>query len=288
MGVFNDIFSGMARGFAFGMFGMNPFWGSSCWCNVNPLYYVSNPFMGGGFFPIMPQISMPIFDMTTLSGSYQGFQTNFVMPQLKFSDFDKIYSNNNNNYSVFSGYSVGSPPGDTYTPSARRDDAETDDDSRFASKPTSADFDKMLKFILAAEGGYNPNDCGQPGNKGILQSTYDVYRTKRGMSKKNVKNITDQEVKECYYEDFYLACGADKIPNKKLALQVFDAAVNMGVGTAKRLYSASGNSVKKFVELRNKEYNAIVARHPEKRKYLKNWKNRVVSVNSFADKNLIA
>ena len=95
MSVFSNIFNGMARGFAFGTFGLNPFWGG-CWCNTNLLYYSPNPFMTGGFFPIMPQISMPIFDMTPPQSAYRGFDfSNMQFNVPSISDLMKYYNSRN-------------------------------------------------------------------------------------------------------------------------------------------------------------------------------------------------
>ena len=50
---------------------------------------------------------------------------------------------------------------------------------------------------------------------------------------RSVKYITDDEVKDIYYNNYYKASGADKLENPQLASYVFDTAVNMGVSIAK-------------------------------------------------------
>lgn len=153
---------------------------------------------------------------------------------------------------------------------------------------TSGDFDKMLEFVLSCEGGYTPNDSGQAGNKGVRQSTYDSYRKRKGLPTQSVKNITDAEVKDLYYNDYYKASGADKIKDAKLALFVFDTAVNMGVGAAKALLSKSGNDADKFMELRLKKYDGIAEHNEDKKKYLNGWKNRVKKAQNFAKTEFVA
>lgn len=160
-------------------------------------------------------------------------------------------------------------------------------DSKSSITPrTDGDFDKMLKFVLSVEGGYTDNDCGQAGNKGILQSTYDSYRKSKGLATNPVKNITDEEVKDLYYNMFYKASGADKVKDSTLALYVFDTAVNMGVGAAKSLLSQCGGSSSKFKQLRLARYESIATNKPAKAKFLTGWKNRVTKAESFAGREL--
>lgn len=143
-------------------------------------------------------------------------------------------------------------------------------------------FDKMLKSVLKSEGDYVANDGGQACNKGIQQKTYNSYRSKKGLPKQDVKNISDAEVKDIYYTMYYKASGADKIEDPKLALHVFDTAVNMGVSAAKNLLEKSGNDVERFKKARINKYEAIARNNPNKLRYLTGWINRVNGVEEFA------
>ncbi len=91
-------------------------------------------------------------------------------------------------------------------------------------------FDKALKQILIFEGGYvnHKNDLGGATNFGIIQTTYDSYRLSKQLKKQSVRYITDEEVADIYYNRYWLACGCDQMPSK-LAVFVFDTAVNMGI-----------------------------------------------------------
>ena len=102
-------------------------------------------------------------------------------------------------------------------------------------------FDKMLQFVLKREGGYinDPNDLGGETNKGITYKTYNAYRKSKNLPARSVKYITDSEVKEIYYNNYYKAVGADKIKKTKLAAIMFDTAVNMGVSKAKTFLQKS-------------------------------------------------
>ncbi|MCQ2740432.1 MAG: hypothetical protein MJ237_09465 [bacterium] len=100
------------------------------------------------------------------------------------------------------------------------------------------EYSQMLKFVLAREGGYsnNKDDLGGETNKGITHTTYDSYRRSKGLPTQSVKYITEDEMQEIYYNNYYKASGADKIDNPRLSMYVFDTAVNMGVSVAKDLY----------------------------------------------------
>lgn len=108
-------------------------------------------------------------------------------------------------------------------------------------KMMDKNFDKMLQFVLKREGGYinDPNDLGGETNKGITYKTYNAYRKSKNLPARSVKYITDSEVKEIYYNNYYKAVGADKIKNPKLAAIMFDTAVNMGVSKAKTFLQKS-------------------------------------------------
>lgn len=153
------------------------------------------------------------------------------------------------------------------------------------SKAISMNYEKMLEFILKSEGGYLPDDCGQACNMGVRQSTYDTYRKNKGLPKKDVKELTKEEASDIYYSMYYVPSGANKIKDPKLALQVFDTAVNMGVGAAKKLLSQCGNDADKFEELRLARYESIAQNDSSKRKFLTGWKNRVKNLEDFMDKN---
>lgn len=149
----------------------------------------------------------------------------------------------------------------------------------------SENFDKMLKFVLLREGGYsnNPNDKGGETNKGITYQTYNSYRKSRGLSPRSVKYITDEEVRDIYYNNYYKASGADKIQNPKLAAYVFDTAVNMGVSRAKEFLAKSGNDLNTYEQLRRNKYNQFVEYDSSQRCFLQGWNNRINSLREFLD-----
>lgn len=137
-------------------------------------------------------------------------------------------------------------------------------------------FERALAFILKREGGYGnlKYDHGGETSHGITHKTYDLWRTHQGLPTRNVKYITDEEVRTIYYNSFWKGTGADKIRNPKLALQVFDAAASFGPGSARALYQQSGDDLQRFVELRKQKYIRIVEHDSTQRGFLHGWLER--------------
>lgn len=94
-------------------------------------------------------------------------------------------------------------------------------------------FKKALHFTLNWEGGFsdNPNDYGGRTNKGITQTEYNSYCERNGLAKKDVKYITDTEVEDIYFADYWKSSKAINM-EWPLCLVHFDTAVNFGIGGA--------------------------------------------------------
>lgn len=146
-------------------------------------------------------------------------------------------------------------------------------------------FEKGLKFVLSREGGYSnhPNDSGGETNKGITHKTYDAYRKSQGLPTRSVKDITDKEVKEIYYNNYYKASGTDKIGDPKLSTVVFDTAVNMGVSRAKTMLEKSNGNVDKYLALRQEKYKEFVQAKPSQKVFLQGWQNRVKDLDNYVN-----
>ena len=138
-----------------------------------------------------------------------------------------------------------------------------------------------------ARGGYvnDPHDLGGETNKGITHNTYNSYRKSKGLQTRSVKYITDDEVRDIYYNNYFKASGADKITNPQLAIYVFDTAVNMGVSRAKKLLEQSNGDPETFEQLRRAKYNEFAKSNPSQQRYLQGWNNRVTAVKNFAKTN---
>lgn len=148
---------------------------------------------------------------------------------------------------------------------------------------TQTTFYNALKFVLSKEGGYSnhPNDSGGETNKGITHKTYDAYRKSQNLRVRSVKFITNKEVEDIYYNQYYKASGADKIKDPKLAAVVFDTSVNMGIGRAKTILNQSNGDVSRYLDLRLEKYKEFAEAKPSQKVFLKGWNNRVNDLKNY-------
>jgi len=86
-------------------------------------------------------------------------------------------------------------------------------------------FDTMLTSLFKEEGGYAVIK-GQPTFKGVEQRTANAYFKRKGMPSKSVKNMTDDEIKNLYFEDFYKSHKIDNIPSDRVQNFLFRFGVN--------------------------------------------------------------
>jgi hypothetical protein len=142
-------------------------------------------------------------------------------------------------------------------------------------------FQKALAHVLKAEGGYSdhPSDTGGKTMKGITQGEYNRYLKKKGQSSKSVKDISQVEMEDIYYNDYWKASGSDQIAtsNQALAMVHFDTTVNMGLGRSKELLAKSGGDANKYLELREQKYREFASKGSQ-RVFLKGWLNRNASL----------
>lgn len=145
-------------------------------------------------------------------------------------------------------------------------------------------FEVALKTTLKYEGGYsnNKNDRGGATNYGITQSTYNSWRKRSGLAAQSIKNITQDEVKKIYYNDYWLASGANKVSDPKMAVAIFDTAVLHGVSGAKKLLAQSDGTFEGLLQARRNKYSKIVASDSSQKTFYKGWSNRVNHLQQFA------
>lgn len=106
-------------------------------------------------------------------------------------------------------------------------------------------FDNAFEYVVGREGVFDddPDDTGNwtGGKYGVGE----LKGTKYGISAAaypslDIKNLTMDQAKEIYWRDYWQKAGCDSLSDP-LALCVFDAAVNQGVGRAiKCLQRAAG------------------------------------------------
>jgi lysozyme family protein len=89
-------------------------------------------------------------------------------------------------------------------------------------------FNKCIDVILRNEGGYvnDPDDSGGETNYGI---------SKRAFPDSDIKNLTQDEAKQIYYDNYWLPLYLEALNDINAALQIFDMAVNAGVTRAVKI-----------------------------------------------------
>ena len=100
-------------------------------------------------------------------------------------------------------------------------------------------FQRALAFVLSQEGGYsdNPRDPGGATNYGITLASLSNWRGRKA-ARRELQSLTRREVSDIYRRNYWQACKCDQLP-PALALLMFDAAVNQGVGRAIKILQKS-------------------------------------------------
>ena len=87
-----------------------------------------------------------------------------------------------------------------------------------------AEFAPAIEYVLASEGGYNPNDNGVPSNFGIRQAG--------AYAQIDVASLTRDEAIAIYERDFWIFGG---LSSQRLANKMLDIYVNEPPATAIKL-----------------------------------------------------
>lgn len=178
-----------------------------------------------------------------------------------------------------------------------------------------ANFGYAIKKTLKHEGGYNEvkGDSGGATNFGISLQFLQGYVETAGwvdidgsgfVDSSDIKNLTENQAKKIYYEEFWLKNKCHFIDNDEVAAKVFDMAVNMGSKQAIKLLQQAINHMgadlkidgmigNATVTAANKLeghilavllryeciifYQNLVKSKPDYMKFLKGWMNRAVS-----------
>jgi lysozyme family protein len=96
---------------------------------------------------------------------------------------------------------------------------------------------EMIDGIIEREGGYvdHSADRGGATNMGVTQSTLAAYRG-HPVSKDDVKNLTKQEVRQIYYDKYWVKSGFGQLNLATLVEELLlDSAVHHGVAGATKL-----------------------------------------------------
>jgi len=163
-----------------------------------------------------------------------------------------------------------------------------------------SNFSNSLQLILTFEGGYSndPADHGGATNKGIIQTAYNTYRTSLRLPTQSVQYISDAEVRDIYYKNYWLVAKCDKLPIGIDTLH-FDTAVNVGPTQAAKFLqrtvgvkddgvigsqtlaavnaTVSKTVIRKYCTSRVNFYIDLVVKDVSQLKFLKGWISRAMS-----------
>jgi lysozyme family protein len=159
-------------------------------------------------------------------------------------------------------------------------------------------FERALSIVLGFEGGVSddPADRGGLTNAGVTQATYDRYRDRKLLERRPVTQAAWPEVREIYRRDYWEPAKCEFLP-PALAIAVFDAAVNHGIGQASLLLqralwvaddgivgkgtlaaAAAADerlTIRSMLTLRRDLYRILVKVDSTQEKFLRGWRNRV-------------
>ena len=168
-------------------------------------------------------------------------------------------------------------------------------------------FKKFLDYIFEVEGGYtnDENDRGGKTTWGITEEEAREFGYAGDM-----RNLTKDFAKNIYLKKYYLGNKLDKILNDKVALSIFDWAVNSGRRGIKKAqivankFGASlivdgiiGNKtleainsinpeafLKEYHEMQRTFYKNLAAKDSTQEDFLKGWLNRVEIKEEYIEK----
>jgi lysozyme family protein len=166
-------------------------------------------------------------------------------------------------------------------------------------------FLQAIPYVLQHEGGLNneKNDSGQITNMGIslsfIQSIHDDVNHDGKVDSNDIITLTLQEAEDIYFNNFWRPA-YDVLP-ARVAIKVFDVAVNTGVGRANMFLQKSLNALgsnigvdgllgqqtinecnkytdvqilTEYCSIQKAYYEAIVANNPSQSIFLNGWISR--------------
>ncbi len=168
-------------------------------------------------------------------------------------------------------------------------------------------FNKFLDYIFEVEGGFtdDENDRGGKTTWGITEEEAREFGYTGDM-----RNLTKDFAKNIYLKKYYLGNKLDKILNDKVALSIFDWAVNSGRRGIKKAQIVAnkfganlvidgiiGNKtleainaidpkmfLKEYHEMQRTFYKNLAARDNSQEGFLKGWLNRIEIKEEYIEK----
>lgn len=140
------------------------------------------------------------------------------------------------------------------------------------------EFERCMAIVFKLEGvgvskknpaGYvnHPKDPGGETKYGISKKSYPDL---------DIKALTLEEAMAIYLRDYWMASEADKL-DWPLNCVHFDAAVNQGVGMARR-FLRSAKAPEAYFLAREARYRYLAKRNPKAAYWLNAWLNRLASL----------
>lgn len=169
-------------------------------------------------------------------------------------------------------------------------------------------FKKFLDYIFEVEGGFNDdeNDRGGATNFGITHDDAKKYLGYTG----DMRNFKKSDAEKIYEKVYYRGNHIDKITDDRVALSIFDWAVNSGGKGIKKAQIVAnkfganlvidgiiGNKtleainaidpkmfLKEYHEMQRTFYKNLAARDSTQEDFLKGWLNRVEIKEEYIEK----
>lgn len=139
-------------------------------------------------------------------------------------------------------------------------------------------FMQLVEMVFDAEGRTYTNykdDYGGKTNWGLTQIAYDEYcRTHQNAPRKEVKDLSEEEIRKVFYEDYYVKSGASKEKNIMDAYTIFDTSVNFHPITAKAMWEKSGHDAYKMLDIRRQKHTKEAQSDVMQANKLEGWLNR--------------
>ena len=142
-----------------------------------------------------------------------------------------------------------------------------------------------MKYVFKSEGGFVDDrvDRGGRTNYGVTQNTYNVWRKNKGLPNQDVKNITQDEAKQLYYEEYWKPTGASEKKDLRAGYELFDTAIIAGPYNAKQIDKKSNGDIYKFLEERKKFHENDIRKHPSQERFREGWNNRINDMRNNMD-----
>lgn len=162
------------------------------------------------------------------------------------------------------------------------------------SKEISMNFEEIIDHVIDHEGGYvnDPKDRGGETKYGI---------SKRWYPEINIKDLTLDQAKNIYYEDYWIPSKADELP-EDIRATYFDMCVNLGQKRAVKILQESVNSAggpklavdgqigpqtiqsshraskQRIQAYRCLFYGRIVENNPDQKRFYYGWFKRAINI----------